>query len=378
MIKPIFIILFGFLLRVINSAYIHMIGVDTGLEPDAFKFYTEIVANNRIGQYLDFTLGTDIYINVMLFYAEFFGTSPFALCLSSALFWVIGGVYFLKICEDVDLSRGATLLAATLYALWPSAVIYTAEPLRESMQLLFTTLLIFACIRALKRRSMGYALLSIIFAMGAGSTHGALAMGSAGIIALFLVLYSVYGRNRISFAIVGVNLAIAAGFLGLFISIFSFISYDVSGGVLEALTRYQEGSLAAVNRADYRNDISGDTLIEAILGIPIVLFQYLFEPFPGRGLSIVDFALMMENALRFLLLILAIRNLFGTQEIHRRLLLLFIFLSYFGIELIWALGTINWGTASRHHVPAMSMLILAAFMFPVPLAQFAKLRPYRL
>ena len=41
--------------------------------------------------------------------------------------------------------------------------------------------------------------------------------------------------------------------------------------------------------------------------------------------------------------------------------LLFILIAYFALETIWSLGTVNWGTASRHHIPATGILLAAAF-----------------
>ena len=37
-----------------------------------------------------------------------------------------------------------------------------------------------------------------------------------------------------------------------------------------------------------------------------------------------------------------------------------IFLMWFSIELIWSIGTINWGTAFRHHTVAYGLLVLAS------------------
>lgn len=358
MIRPIFIILFGFLLRAGYGLYISIIGVDAGLEPDALKFYSDIVASHRTGTFMEFTLGPNIYINFTLIFAQFFGTSPFVICLFSALLWLIGAVFFLKACEDLKVPAAMTVLAASLYAFWPSAILYTAEPLRESMQLMFTTLLMFACIRSLTRGSIGYGVWAFFFAIGAGSTHGAVAASSAAIFGIYIILFTVYRKESISFGVVALNIVLALGFMGLFFSLFSLISYDLSIGALEAMTRYQEGSLASVNRADYRNDISGTTIAQAIVGIPIGFFQYLFEPLPGRSFAALDLALMAENGLRFLLILAAIRNIFSAGEMHKRLLVLFVFVAYLGAELIWSVGTINWGQASRHHVPAMALLIL--------------------
>ena len=33
------------------------------------------------------------------------------------------------------------------------------------------------------------------------------------------------------------------------------------------------------------------------------------------------------------------------------------------MEVIWALGTVNWGSAARHHVPAMGLLLIGSLAF---------------
>ena len=30
------------------------------------------------------------------------------------------------------------------------------------------------------------------------------------------------------------------------------------------------------------------------------------------------------------------------------------------IEFMWAVGTVNWGTASRHHMPTLALLLIAS------------------
>ena len=40
--------------------------------------------------------------------------------------------------------------------------------------------------------------------------------------------------------------------------------------------------------------------------------------------------------------------------------ILFIFLVYLLLEFLWALGTVNWGTASRHHLPSLGLLVIAS------------------
>ena len=41
-----------------------------------------------------------------------------------------------------------------------------------------------------------------------------------------------------------------------------------------------------------------------------------------------------------------------------------IHLSNFFIETMWSVGTVNWGTASRHHVVSYGLLAIVAFYIP--------------
>jgi len=41
-----------------------------------------------------------------------------------------------------------------------------------------------------------------------------------------------------------------------------------------------------------------------------------------------------------------------------------VFLSYLLLETTMSSGTINWGTASRHHIPSIGLLLAAAFAAP--------------
>jgi hypothetical protein len=36
-------------------------------------------------------------------------------------------------------------------------------------------------------------------------------------------------------------------------------------------------------------------------------------------------------------------------------------MSYFAQELIWSIGTVNWGTSVRHHMPSFGLLLFAAY-----------------
>ena len=83
---------------------------------------------------------------------------------------------------------------------------------------------------------------------------------------------------------------------------------------------------------------------------------------PWRASTLFDFALLAENILRGFLIYLAVLNFIKFKGFEKKLSLLLI-LSYFAQELLWAMGTVNWGSAARHHIPSLGVLLVATFLY---------------
>ena len=85
--------------------------------------------------------------------------------------------------------------------------------------------------------------------------------------------------------------------------------------------------------------------------------------------------LFLENLIRVTILFYLIKfaykeGLFSVDYIFPLLI------SYLIVEGIWSLGTINWGTASRHHIPAMGLLsVLGFFLYSEIEKKFVKKIP---
>ena len=91
--------------------------------------------------------------------------------------------------------------------------------------------------------------------------------------------------------------------------------------------------------------------------IPTIFVQYMFAPFPWQVGNVKDVYALLESMLRFALLFFAVyswrRPLGEVRNYHGFLLMVVL-----GLELTWALGTLNWGTAMRHHVTGHSVIAL--------------------
>jgi len=263
-----------------------------------------------------------------------------------------------------------------IYALIPSSLMYTSVTLREPFQLLFVNLALYAALKIYFHRSNAHWLVLFLAVVGMGTLHGALLASSIFIIVGTLFLLTSRNRKGVSFTkfVLVTPIVILCLFYG-FLMFTSITTYGdrVEEGLGVAVQSYQEGSISNQQRASYRTDIEINGLGDLILSTPSFLFQYLFEPMPWRMSSIVDVVALLENMLRFWLIWNALKYLVGSylnkpmfvasNYFRNERFIFFIFLSYLIIETIWSWGTTNWGTASRHHLPSLGLLLVAGFAY---------------
>jgi hypothetical protein len=219
----------------------------------------------------------------------------------------------------------------------------------------------------------------LLAVVGMGVLHGALL--ASGIFIIVGTLFLLTSRNRKGVSFTKVVLVTPIVILCLFYGFELFTSLTSYGDRLDdglnvAVQVYQEGTLSDAYdaRANYRTEVAvNNGLGGLILSLPSFLFQYLCEPRPWNISSIIDVVALLENMLRFWLIWNALKYLVGTylnkpmfvahNAFGNRRFYLFIFLSYLLIELLWSLGTSNWGTASRHHLPSLGLLLVVGFAY---------------
>lgn len=85
---------------------------------------------------------------------------------------------------------------------------------------------------------------------------------------------------------------------------------------------------------------------------------YQMMPLPWRFDGIADLILFAENMFRVLLLFSYLYYRKKLTQLHKDNMDALI-LMWFMMELVWSVGTVNWGTAARHHVPAVALLVIA-------------------
>jgi hypothetical protein len=355
-----FIIFSGFLLRFILAAWTGIQGPSVGLQLDAQTFYFRMAMVARSGLFESMGVGEGLLINSYGLAMYVLGDHVFVSCFMSCLVWWAAGFFFSASLTVLEIDSKASATAAMLFAFWPTAVQYTSIPLREPLQLMFVNMgLLGALGLTIKRRPLALILL-LAGSAGAGLLHGGLVAFAFVLVGATMLIYPIARGRRISLLGISLGLLLFITITYVGYNMFSGIGYDVSGGVLESVQSYQEGGLATTARSDYKVEAQVFDLASALFAVPFGLFQYLFEPMPWRASTAADVVLLLENVIRLLIVAYAITVWRREVRMIDKTLVFYLLGIYLVQEMIWSLGTVNWGTASRHHVPSMGILLILA------------------
>ena len=367
----------GFFLRLVIAFVNGFVGPTYGSSDDAVGFHLMAVEVSQNLVFDVFVIG-HIYWYILGIFYSITTDSLFLGSALSALGWLASAFILVRIMRILSFKMSNQWRVMLIYALIPSSLMYTSVTLREPFQLLFINLALYAALKIYFHRSNAHWLVLFLAVVGMGAMHGALLV--SGIFIIVGTLFLLTSRNRKGVSFTKVVLVTPIVILCLFYGFSLFTSISSYGDQLEnglsvAVQSYQEGSFSygSEGRANYRTDIEINGLGGLILSLPTFLFQYLFEPMPWKIGSMVDVIALLENMLRFWLIWNALKYLVGSylnkpmfvahNYFGYERCILFIFLSYLIMETLWSLGTSNWGTASRHHLPSLGLLLVASFAY---------------
>jgi hypothetical protein len=358
-----FIIYSGLVLRIFISVWNGFWGPSFGADADAMSFHLAGVAYSK-----DLVLGQ---FEIGIIYPYFLGIlyfltidSLFLGGLYSALIWLMSATVLIRSMRLLKIEKGYQVKAVLVYALLPSSIVMTGITLREPFQMLFVNLSIYYALKMYLDKSLLYMLLMILGLIGMSVLHGALLAFGIFIFGAAIFMLIVGARKTFSLAKI-----VIAGSLLMMIFLFGFtlftsISYKLDDGLGASVELYQQNLLNTDARTTYREHVEINDLVGLLLFIPGAIFQYFFEPLPWRISSLLDAELFFENAVRGFLIWKACLNI-NKLDNQKRVPIIFVFACYLIVEIIWSLGTANWGTAVRHHLPGMGILLLSAFAYSV-------------
>jgi hypothetical protein len=335
------------------------VGTVIGAGQDAAKFHrtgVELAALLEPVWVFDIHHGVITYTHSLgLLYRAFDASLIFGEELS-VLAFTLSCVVLVKLVDLLDLGRfriGIILLFGSL----PSAVIFRSVTFRESWQALFFLLSVYWAIRLRKRPGILIFLYMLMSVFCMATLHNGL-KGYAMYLVLISVYWGIFSCKK------GVRLTRHVRFLftGLLVACVIVLAqkmgwYLTIGHALEGADGFRQSAVTIQARTTYGVMLDTSSVLGLVKTLPLVFVYYMFAPFPWHVGNVKDIYALLESMLRFVLLFFAVsswrRSSGEVRSYYGFLLIIFL-----GMELMWALGTINWGTATRHHVPGYSVIVL--------------------
>lgn len=277
----------------------------------------------------------------------------------SILFWLLGFFILKKFLKEFRVTNYNSYICYLIYTLFPSSVLLSISTLREIYQLVFFSLFLIFCIHYIKEKNIKY-IFNILFCIICLTLlHWSFLISCTLILMLMIVIlgidkYNFRNINIFLFLLVGCGI-IYFGWDYLYFIIKDFhYKFEIffKDGLFNAIVKYRSGH--NVSRATYYIVDNSDNILIFFFKI---IFFYFTKPFPwDNNFQYQDFLLVFENFIRILLILNVIKRISNSETAYK-----FTAFSILILELMWAFGTVNYGTSIRHHFVSLVPLISLSF-----------------
>ncbi|HXT00436.1 MAG TPA: hypothetical protein VN915_07155 [Elusimicrobiota bacterium] len=336
-----------------------------GAESDAASFHSDAVAIASGGGF-SFTIGSQLYTSMLAMAYSLVGPSHFFGEETSVLAYAFSCVVLVRTMDllKIDRHRVACVL---IFGLLPPAALYGSYTVREAWEILFFMYSVYSFLRFRLYAKPGAMLAGLLSACLMGSLHSGLAL-----FAVILIPYALLARMGKSDSTLtlpklfglAITTVVLAGFCAAVLTHrlprTSTLDRVADGEAMSYAADYREHS-AQDARASYGVKLDSSSPIAFAASAPLVYIYYMLSPMPWQIRTGLDVYGELEAWFRILLLYFSLKSWLSREseslsQVKGFLLTLFIAMSF-----LWSLGTINYGTATRHHlVPFWILVILGA------------------
>ena len=318
-----------------------------------------------------FGIGFTPYTNFLGFIYYLTIDSIFVGGLVSCFFWLLSAILLFKTLKLFKVSNNFLISVFLIYSFLPSSIFFTSITLREVFQLFLINLSLYSYTQIYLNRKYSYYISFLLGIILMSTLHGALLLFGASLFFLAVVSFLINQATKdilkkyLKTIIVILIFIIPIGIYS--INTFTQISnsYDISEGIFIAVEAYQNILIQEDARSNYISEYEFSSFADFLTFMPFNFFQYFMEPFPWKIQNLFDLVVFSENFLRLIILYIIISFITNVNPNFKPLLYAFLG-SYLFLELVWSIGTVNWGTAIRHHVPSLGILLT---LFSIILAE---------
>ena len=355
-----YIILIGLILRIIFAFFNSFYGPLLGADADALRFHETAISISKGEEPFDAGTGW-IYASILGKIYQYSFSSIFFGSLISIFAWSISAILLIKMLNIIKIKKSFEYIFLSLYSFWPSVLIFTSITLRESYQLLFFNLVILCFLKVFIEKKINYSYLLFFSLVSLSLLHKVFILFSAIISFIFFIFFlNLVGKKTIRILLVTL---LSIGFM-IYIQIDPILEYFYSKVPLNEKSIFEiienHINLMTISRASYQVERIYIFNYQDFISYLIMSSKnYFLQPTPINQELFIDFMLYCENLIRLSIIFLILLKLLNINMVHYKIYL-GLFIIYLSSEIGWALGTNNWGSAVRHHVPTFGILIFLA------------------
>lgn len=350
LILMILIVNIRFLLIFINIYIFRLPGSDK----DAVRFVRNAgdIAHGYIKP--DSFIGADLFETYLSIILKYISNNPIYLHLSSNIFFIMFVYVFILLLSNLNIKNKVILLPLVIINFFPSILMNTVTVLREPYQMFFLMLSIYSLYKYISKEKLLNLFLFILSTVLFGISHNGLVIIIPLIILIAAITFIWIKKLTIkSISLTCLSLIIIFTVIILMkIGLLTSQATDsiFSGEGLEYAEGYRLSSPDA--RASYAGTLDTSNVISAFISSISLFIKYMIFPLPWMISSVIDLISIVENLTRLFLLTYIIKYRIESK------IFISLFIIYILLEMIWSLGTSNWGTASRHHIVSMPILLI--------------------
>lgn len=354
--KHTFLIFLSFVMAILvafSNAYVVNL---KGAEVDAERFLKHAMEWAQFGS-LELVIDAEFFIQFLGVLVYLGGSDELFLTAIGILFYYCSIWFLLRQYGSFGCWRIlAFLVACYLVFFSPSLILRMGALLREPYVIFALIMMTYHAVKFIERKSFGRFILVLLFGLIGALFHKAF----LAFLPIFLIVLASFlvNRNPRSWLLIG---GVFVSFGVLAILLFPTLA-TLRGG--DALSVIMSGDFSTADRIvdskssrefrttyDYGKDFS--SLGGVLLTVIQANIYYYLAPFPSKVTAVVDIFAVVENWLR----IFVITYLAWRLKVQPNRAAMFVLVCYFLFNSIWAVGTSNYGTATRHHITTAPLLL---------------------
>jgi hypothetical protein len=308
------------------------------------------------------------YISLLAYTYKYIYPSYLIGASISLFFYFLSLLYFIKILNLIEIKQKNILILLIFFCFLPTIIIYTSATIREPIQLFLTNIMIFYVLKihltSRVIKTVKYFFILIFFTFMYYLTHriGPIFGFINIIIGIFLIVLKINVKKvyLLSFILLIILIfSLSFLFVEFFAKNYSFEQFQQ--GYIKAIEIYQNGLYLSspLSRANYFELHNFESIADIMIFLLTAFIKYNFEPlFSLNKFIIKDSVLIFENILRLFFYMMILFFIF-LRKLSKNTHFIIIFSVFILNELIWSVGTNNWGTASRHHIPSIGLMLIS-------------------